>query len=53
MPPSPQVKCHPYFKLRRLTPHFQIGPQAPASTTPAPTPTPTPVPASAPRSATS
>ncbi len=30
MPPSPQVKCHPYFKLRRLTPHIQIGPQAPA-----------------------
>jgi len=30
MPPSPQVQCHPYFKLRRLTPHFQIGPQAPA-----------------------
>ena len=30
MPPSPQVNCHPYFKLRRLTPHFQIGPQAPA-----------------------
>ena len=29
MPPSPQVQCHPYFKLRRLTPHFQIGPQAP------------------------
>ena len=31
MPPSPQVNCHPYFKLRRLTPHFQIGPQAPAA----------------------
>ena len=30
MPPSPQVKCHPYFRLRRLTPHFQLGPQAPA-----------------------
>ena len=30
MSPSPLVKCHPYFKLRRLTPHFQIGPQAPA-----------------------
>ena len=29
MPPSPHVQCHPYFKLRRLTPHFQIGPQAP------------------------
>src|SRR5579863_10256178 len=30
MPTSPQVKCHPCFKLRRLTPHIQIGPQAPA-----------------------
>ena len=30
MPTSPKVPCHPYFKLRRLTPHFQIGPQAPA-----------------------
>jgi kumamolisin len=30
MPPSPQVKCHPYFKLRRLTPHIQIGPLAPS-----------------------
>ena len=30
MPPSPQVNCHPYFRLRRLTPHFQLGPQAPA-----------------------
>ena len=30
MPTSPKVHCHPYFKLRRLTPHFQIGPQAPA-----------------------
>ncbi len=28
MPPSPQVPCHPYFKLRRLTPRIQIGPQA-------------------------
>ena len=30
MPPSPLVKCHPYFKLRRLVPHIQIGPLAPA-----------------------
>ena len=30
MPASPCVPCHPYFKLRRLTPHIQIGPQAPA-----------------------
>jgi kumamolisin len=30
MPTSPQVPCHPYFKLRRLTPHIQIGPLAPA-----------------------
>jgi len=30
MPTSPCVACHPYFKLRRLTPHIQIGPQAPA-----------------------
>ncbi len=30
MPTSPRVPCHPYFKLRRLTPHFQLGPQAPA-----------------------
>jgi len=30
MPSSPRVPCHPYFKLRRLTPHFQLGPQAPA-----------------------
>ncbi len=30
MPPSPQVKCHPYFRLRRLTPHFQLGPEAAA-----------------------
>ena len=30
MPTPPCVPCHPYFKLRRLTPHIQIGPQAPA-----------------------
>lgn len=30
MTPSTVVKCHPYFKLRRLTPHVQIGPEAPA-----------------------
>jgi kumamolisin len=28
MPPVPSVKCHPYFKLRRLMPHIQIGPEA-------------------------
>jgi len=28
MPNTPRVPCHPYFKLRRLTPHFQLGPQA-------------------------
>jgi kumamolisin len=31
MPSPPCVPCHPYFKLRRLTPHFQIGPLAPAA----------------------
>ncbi len=30
MPTVPVVPCHPYFKLRRLTPHFQIGLEAPA-----------------------
>ncbi|MBS1804790.1 MAG: S53 family peptidase [Acidobacteria bacterium] len=30
MPNTPRVPCHPYFKLRRLTPHIQIGPLAPA-----------------------
>ena len=30
MPPVPRVPCHPYFKLRRLVPHIQIGPLAPA-----------------------
>jgi kumamolisin len=30
MPNTPRVPCHPYFRLRRLTPHFQLGPQAPA-----------------------
>jgi kumamolisin len=30
MPNSPRVPCHPYFKLRRLVPHIQIGPLAPA-----------------------
>ncbi|HEY1580247.1 MAG TPA: S53 family peptidase [Terracidiphilus sp.] len=29
--PNPALDCcHPYFKLRRLTPHIQIGPLAPA-----------------------
>jgi len=27
---TPRVPCHPYFKLRRLTPHIQIGLLAPA-----------------------
>jgi kumamolisin len=27
---TPRVPCHPYFKLRRLVPHIQIGPLAPA-----------------------
>jgi kumamolisin len=31
MPTSPQVPCHPYFKLRHLTPRIQIGPEAPAA----------------------
>lgn len=30
MPNTPRVPCHPYFKLRRLVPHIQIGPLAPA-----------------------
>jgi len=30
MPNTPHVPCHPYFKLRRLVPHIQIGPLAPA-----------------------
>ena len=30
MPSSPKVSCHPYFKLRRLTPHIQIGAEAPS-----------------------
>jgi kumamolisin len=30
MPNTPRVPCHPYFRLRRLTPHFQLGPLAPA-----------------------
>ena len=30
MPPSPLVKCKPYFKLRRLTPQFRLGIEAPA-----------------------
>ena len=30
MPNTPRVPCHPYFKLRRLTPHIQIGLLAPA-----------------------
>ena len=30
MPNSPRVPCHPYFKLRRLVPHIQLGPLAPA-----------------------
>ena len=30
MPHTPRVPCHPYFKLRRLVPHIQIGPLAPA-----------------------
>ena len=30
MPNPALVPCHPYFKLRRLTPHIQIGPLAPA-----------------------
>jgi kumamolisin len=29
MPTPPRVPSHPYFKLRRLTPHIQIGPLAP------------------------
>jgi len=28
MPNTPRVPCHPYFKLRRLVPHIQIGPLA-------------------------
>jgi len=28
---APRVPCHPYFKLRRLVPHIQIGPLAPAA----------------------
>ena len=31
MPPVSPATCHPCFKLRRLTPHFQIGPEAPAA----------------------
>ena len=30
MTPSPLVKCKPYFKLRRLTPQFRLGIEAPA-----------------------
>jgi kumamolisin len=30
MPNTPRVPCHAYFKLRRLVPHIQIGPLAPA-----------------------
>ena len=30
MPPVPVVPCRPFFKLRRLTPHIQIGPEAPS-----------------------
>lgn len=30
MPPVAPPTCHPYFKLRRLTPHIQIGAEAPA-----------------------
>jgi kumamolisin len=30
MPSTSPVTCHPYFKLRRLVPHIQIGPLAPA-----------------------
>ena len=30
MPNPPRVPCHPYFKLRRLVPHIQIGPLAPS-----------------------
>jgi kumamolisin len=30
MTPVPVVPCHPCFKLRRFTPHFQIGYEAPS-----------------------
>ena len=30
MPQASHTRSHPYFKLRRLTPHFQIGPEAAA-----------------------
>ena len=30
MPPSPLVQCKPYFKLRRRTPQFRLGIEAPA-----------------------